>query len=160
MSAGIKTILEENLQQGSPVGAFTSINRTKWAGVYTQLDQNAVNSIVDSLFVVSLDHVDDSHQFAQDYLTSMGKQVLHADDANIGNRWFDKTVQLIFVLDQSGNQLIGSGLNYEHTPCEAPIPARLLEHMVAYLEHNAKGSYDGKAISLGECHASLSHCRR
>lgn len=66
----------------------------------------------------------------------MGQQVLHADDRNIGNRWFDKTVQLIFVLNANGNELIGSGLNYEHTPCEAPIPARLLEHMIAYMEHN------------------------
>jgi carnitine O-acetyltransferase len=89
--------------------------------------------ITDSQFVVCLDHVQDENAFNQDYNNSIGKQMLHADSRNIGNRWFDKTVQFIIALNKEGNNVLGAGFCYEHTPAEGPPIVRMMEHVVQQL---------------------------
>lgn len=126
---------------GSDLGSLTSLPRNEWAQFFSKLDSNSVNSIIESQFVLSLDHVSDDQEFDSNWSESMGRQILHADSENIGNRWFDKTIQVIVVMNKSGQRILGSGLCYEHTPAEGPPIVRLMEHAMRYLaKESAKGS--------------------
>ncbi|KAI1307586.1 Carnitine O-acetyltransferase [Halotydeus destructor] len=98
----IITILTESKDVASslPVGSLTSLPRDDWANIYPRLEPNATNAIVESQFVVCLDHISGQNlaNFETDYHATIAKQVLHADQDNIGNRWHDKSVQLVFAL--------------------------------------------------------------
>ena len=144
MEVIIERILSENQNPGK-IGALTALPRTKWAELYQKLDQNSVNSILESQFVVSIDHIENKKEFLEDWSNSMARQVLHSDSINIGNRWFDKTIQLIVVLSNGGNQVLGSGLCYEHTPAEGPPIVRLMEHAMKYLVKQSASATSGQS---------------
>ncbi|RWS11577.1 carnitine O-acetyltransferase-like protein [Dinothrombium tinctorium] len=112
-------ILNKNTVKEVPVGCFSSLPRSQWAKIYKKLNNESVNSIRKASFMVSLDHIDQDALFDSNYAANMGKQILHGDSRNIGNRWFDKTIQLIFVTSNGGEKLLGTGICYEHTPAEA-----------------------------------------
>ena len=132
MEVVIEKILSEDQNPGK-IGALTVLPRTKWAELYQKLDQNSINSILESQFVVSIDHIDNKKEFVEDWSNSMARQVLHGDSRNIGNRWFDKTIQLIVAVSSGGSQVLGSGICYEHTAAEGPPIVRLMEHAMKYL---------------------------
>lgn len=130
---------EDDLTHSS-LGTLTALPRDKWANTFTKLDSNSVNSIIESEFVVSLDEV--SNDFDNNWSENMARQILHGDSNNAGNRWFDKTIQLIVVLNQEKNRVIGSGFCYEHTPAEGPPIVRLMEHSMKYLaRESASGDW-------------------
>lgn len=69
------------------VGALTALPRTQWAHAYQLLNPQSIQSIIDADFVVSLDHVANETDFEKEWSENMGRQILHADADNIGNRW-------------------------------------------------------------------------
>lgn len=149
LNQGLSAILfDENYSDTSHsgLGALTALPRTDWAHAFTRLNPNSISAILESDFVVSLDHVSDEREYERNWSEKMGRQVLLADSENIGNRWFDKTVQMIVVLNRSGEQVIGSGLCYEHTPAEGPPIVRLMEHCMKYVARES-GSKDWPALS-------------
>ena len=128
----------------SSLGSMTTLPRDEWAKYFAKLDSNSVNSIIESQFILSLDHVQNEVDFEQNWSECMGRQILHADSDNIGNRWFDKTIQVIVVLNKNGEKVIGSGLCYEHTPAEGPPIVRLMEHAMKFLaKQSAAGDISG-----------------
>jgi carnitine O-acetyltransferase len=138
------------------VGALTALPRTQWAQAFHLLESQSVNSIIDSDFVLCLDHVSNETDFDKDWSENMGRQILHADADNIGNRWFDKTLQLIVVLNQTGERVIGSGFCYEHTPAEGPPIVRLMEHSMKYVAHES-GSTEWPAVTTKFSPPSADH---
>lgn len=128
------------------LGALTALPRTQWAHAYQLLNPKSIKSIVESDFVVSLDHVSNESDFERDWSENMGRQILHADADNIGNRWFDKTLQLIVVMNQTGERIVGSGLCYEHTPAEGPPIVKMMEHSMKFMAH-ASGSSDWPEVA-------------
>ncbi|RWS23833.1 hypothetical protein B4U80_04622, partial [Leptotrombidium deliense] len=81
--------------------------------------------------------------FNENYMANMGKQVLHGDLRNIGNRWFDKTVQLVIVTTNNGGKVLGTGICYEHTPAEAGTVASMLDFVFSSFRNPQKGSTQG-----------------
>lgn len=126
---------------GPGVGVLTASPRDKWASVYTKLSRPALDAINEAQFVVSLDSVTNSEDFDKDWPNCMGRQVLHGDPVNVGNRWFDKMIQLIVVLNESSDRVIGSGCCYEHTPAEAGVVVKLVDHTSRYLINESANSY-------------------
>lgn len=123
----------EGTQSTRPLGILTSLSRDDWAQVYPLLNSEALEAIDEAQFVLCLDSVKDEHRiqlFLDDnsHQQVLGKHILHADNENIGNRWFDKTLQLIVVVDDRVERLLGAGINYEHTLAEATPIAKIIEY--------------------------------
>uniref|UniRef100_A0A0B7BDL7 Choline/carnitine acyltransferase domain-containing protein n=2 Tax=Arion vulgaris TaxID=1028688 RepID=A0A0B7BDL7_9EUPU len=119
----------------APVGILTTMDRTTWGQVYTDMIKDKTNkesleNIQGSIFVVCLDGPLPS-QIGNpvDVAASM---ILHGggSKAYSGNRWYDKTMQFIFNPDGF------VGLNYEHTTAEGPAVIGLSDHVLDYTERN------------------------
>lgn len=130
---------QEGPQGVAGVGALTAANRSDWAKAFKLLDPESTNAIRDAQFVVCIDTIpEDSQEFSSALLTSpsgseahmatLGRQVLHADGANVGNRWFDKAIQLILIADGKSERLLGAGINYEHTCAEGIVITKMIEY--------------------------------
>uniref|UniRef100_A0A1I8PS00 Choline O-acetyltransferase n=2 Tax=Stomoxys calcitrans TaxID=35570 RepID=A0A1I8PS00_STOCA len=125
-----------------PFGLLTAEPRTKWAGDRATLqleerNQRNIDLIETALIVLALDEpiplsfnargftgATPSHHFAggRDE-TNMAHEMLHGggSEYNTGNRWFDKTMQIIICTDGTW------GLCYEHSTSEGIAVVQLLE---------------------------------
>ena len=128
------------------LGALTALPRTQWAQAFPLLNPQSIDAIIGSDLVLSLDHISNEAEFDKDWSENMGRQILHADADNIGNRWFDKVLQLIVVLNRGGEQVIGSGFCHEHTPAEAPVIVKVMEHSMKWMARES-GSSDWPAVA-------------
>jgi len=129
----------------SPLGIMTSENRSVWGHLYEKLSKNRENRrlfeiINKAIFMLCLDArtssivagraagvVDDAEQ----NLDLWAAQMLHGGGSsfNSGNRWFDKTLQLIIAKDGA------FGINYEHSPAEGLPIMTLMDYVTKYCEH-------------------------
>ncbi|OQV16092.1 Carnitine O-acetyltransferase [Hypsibius exemplaris] len=117
-----------------PVGILTSQDRTTWARTHKALamkckmNRHHLELVQKSLFVLCLDSPNEALNSGKkkSQLTNSSRQVMHGDgsNANSGNRWFDKTLQLIVGADGV------CGWNYEHTLIEGPPLFRMMEYIV------------------------------
>lgn len=94
----LKSCLSAN-RGTSPVGILTSDNRDNWGRAYQDLLKDPVNKssvevIQKSLFILALDDLVPNNDT---YYNMSCHQLITAGgtDSNIGNRWYDKTVQVI-----------------------------------------------------------------
>ncbi len=149
---------------GIPIGLLTSEHRDTWAKTYEMLKKDKVNqaslkAIEGSLFLVSIDRtnrppkcsvksvegVEDLARTEKQTVASL--QMVHGNRTNSGNRWYDKTIQLI--VGSEGE----SGITYEHSPSEGPPIASLMDSILNNLKkydlllRNSKGE---KSVSLPE----------
>ncbi|XP_077291929.1 carnitine O-Acetyl-Transferase [Arctopsyche grandis] len=122
------------------VGVLTSEHRDTWAKLYEQMAQDPSNrahfqTIKESLFVMCLDAAAGKKQMSREekQVTGAG-HTIHGGGSklNSGNRWFDKTIQLIVGEDGL------NGLTYEHSPAEGQPVAILTDRVVEYA-NNTKG---------------------
>lgn len=129
----LEKIWNSSLQTNKePVGVLTSNHRNTWAKAYNTLIRDKVNresvrSIQRSIFIVCLDKP--VPQVSEDvYRNQVAGQMLHGGGSklNSGNRWFDKTLQLIVAEDGS------CGLVYEHAAAEGPPVVALVDHVIEY----------------------------
>lgn len=130
-----------------PVGLLTALPRPKWfeaREVLSRNDQNRRNLdlITKSLIVVCLDEPLPStfncrlprgargHAAGTRDETNLAVQMLHGGGSNYnsGNRWFDKTVQIIISGDGA------SGLCYEHSPAEGVAVIHLMEKILKHAD--------------------------
>ncbi|RKO86040.1 acyltransferase ChoActase/COT/CPT [Blyttiomyces helicus] len=111
-----------------PVGLFTGVHRDTWAEVHKHLeDISPVNkasfhTIETSLFAMSLD----------DYCLplewdNLAKNAFYSMNGH--NRWYDKALSF-FVMNDGR-----SGVNGEHSPCDALVPALAYEYILNRYVH-------------------------
>lgn len=126
----ISRCVQEAAKQENPlqVGILTTDNRDNWAKSYQELinikeNRQAVEEIQQALFVLSIDRelplIEDDITTAE-YTLVTGAGSKH----NSGNRWYDKTVQL--VVGASGI----NGLTYEHSPAEGGPISVLSDYII------------------------------
>ncbi|KAJ9056857.1 hypothetical protein DSO57_1028575 [Entomophthora muscae] len=114
----IKDVVKVPVSEG--VCLLTAGKRDTWAQAREKLleispeNSETLNKIQDSIFVVSLD----DHPVKDD-LQSKKNNLFHGNDAN--NRWLDAAISL--VVDPSGS----AGVNGEHSPLDALVPALVLD---------------------------------
>lgn len=117
-----------------PMGILTSEHRHTWGEAYNRLlrdklNQESVRMIEAGLFSLCLDspvmRISD-----EKYASRKAAQVLHGGGtfSNSGNRWFDKTLQIVVGEDGSW------GLLYEQATAEGPPVATLLDHVIEYCD--------------------------
>lgn len=144
---------EDNSTALTGAGVLTTARRDEWAKAIRLLDTDSIDAIRKCQFVVCIDTIKSQHTsetqttttetstnelFSSSLLTTpigseqhfaaLGRQVLHSDNANVGNRWFDKGIQLIVVSDENAEQLLGAGINYEHSFAEGVVITKMLEY--------------------------------
>ncbi|XP_052823109.1 carnitine O-acetyltransferase [Octopus bimaculoides] len=129
----LKIIKSGSKHPTSPVGILTSENRNAWAKIYKKLmkdkkNQSSLQSIENSLFVLCLDKPMPLTQDPVMKMSMAGGMMLHGggSEMNTGNRWFDKTLQIIIGHDGV------SGLNYEHTSAEGVVLVSLIDHALDF----------------------------
>lgn len=125
-------IVQNNQNQSTPIGALTAQHRDTLAVAYERLITDSTNKlsvdcITKALFIVCLDQTVQLPGNDQD-LNVASHQFIHGGGAksNSGNRWFDKTLQLI--VNENGL----SGLNYEHSPGEGQPIAVLSDFIIKH----------------------------
>lgn len=131
-------------------GVLTAAKRDTWAQAFKLLDPESMNAIQDAHFLICIESIqaanqtsnDDAQQMSNDiglslitseqssgpHKAALSRQVLHSDPANIGNRWFDKPIQLIIVSDDKTERLLGMGVNYEHSLAEGQVVSKMIEY--------------------------------
>lgn len=123
------SIWESEPVYGCPIGILSSDHRDKWAKSYGLLkaigdNKCALEDIQSSMFTVSLDDsVEVDHPETANEVVS--GQLIHGGGSkqNSGNRWFDKTIQVI--VNRNGV----NGFCYEHSPAEGQ-PIALMDDFV------------------------------
>ena len=118
-----------------PLGILTSRDRDNWGRAYHTLaadekNKECLKSIERSIFALCLDKEVPSVP-EEEWRHNFGARLLHGGGStwNSGNRWFDKTIQMI--VDKTG----GVGLAYEHSPAEGPPIAAMLDYVYEYIEN-------------------------
>lgn len=108
-----------------PICILTADQRDHWARAYQHLrdlspqNQYALDTIEEALFAICLD--DQSHP-SQPYDLAFQH---NAHGGTGHNRWYDKAISILCASDGR------AGMNGEHSPCDALIPSRLMDHLVA-----------------------------
>ncbi len=103
------------------VGAFTTLDRNKWAEVRKQLisihSENTVylDTIESALFTVYLDDIEPDEDE-----TAIARNMMHGDGKN---RWFDKSFQLIIC----SNGVYG--VNAEHSGLDGSIIGKMFQYI-------------------------------
>ncbi|CAK8691317.1 unnamed protein product [Clavelina lepadiformis] len=120
---------------------FTTTDRTRWAKLRKSMqteEENAtsLNAVETSAFCVALDDETPKNLSEEFHLYMTG---------NGYNRWFDKSLTMIFA---SNGEM---GLNIEHTSAEATLPARLWE----FVYYHSKYDANGNAMHQGLQHTNL-----
>lgn len=155
----IVSVNENNDQEASATGAgvLTATNRNDWAKAYKLLDGDSIEAIQNAQFLICLDTIAPDAEDSPDgykrallsspagseqHMAALGRQILHGDSRNIGNRWFDKCFQLIVVADENVERLLGAGINYEHSFGEGTIVTKMIEYSYdkTIQKHNDKSS--------------------
>ncbi|XP_057381809.1 carnitine O-acetyltransferase-like [Daphnia carinata] len=142
---GLNCVTDKSNGPSAGVGFLTTESRNVWGIAHEELNKDPVNraslkAIEDSIFVMCLDKpskIEDNATIS----TRMALQLLHGYGSanNSGNRWFDKTLQLIVSEDGV------NGLCYEHSPTEGPPIANLADFIVNYTQEKA---LDGDELHL------------
>lgn len=130
---------EMSQERAEPVGMLSALPRDNWHEAYEVLRANPANNktldaIQSSLFVLSLDY--EIKNSTGDDIIDACHLLIHGggSNANSGNRWYDKTLQL--VVGPNGV----NGLTYEHSPAEGQPIAVLTDFII---NHIAKGGQKG-----------------
>ncbi|KAJ3053646.1 hypothetical protein HK097_003759 [Rhizophlyctis rosea] len=107
------------------IPSFTGVHRDIWAEMHAHLKQLSVRNaesfftIETALFAVCLD---DYHLPSNiDY---HARNVFHGRGGH--NRWFDKAISVVVSADGK------LGLNGEHSPCDALVPALMFDHCIKH----------------------------
>jgi len=140
-------IVRQSPHKTEPVGVLTTENRNVWASAYLKLKRDGTNSasltvIEDSIFLMCLDQaVPDQSGITPE--SRQATHVLHGSGSlnNSGNRWFDKTLQLLVGADGT------SGLCYEHSPAEGPPMANLADYIVSYAQDKTLAAVNNLPVS-------------
>ncbi|XP_062539602.1 carnitine O-acetyltransferase-like [Armigeres subalbatus] len=126
-------------QKAEPIGMLSALPRDSWHEAYEVLiadptNKETIKTIQSSLFVLSLDYTIGNP--SGDDAVDACHMLIHGggSNANSGNRWYDKTLQL--VVGPNGV----NGLTYEHSPAEGQPIAVLTDFII---NHIAKGDQDG-----------------
>ncbi|GAA5809971.1 hypothetical protein MFLAVUS_003386 [Mucor flavus] len=120
----VEQVDQTPIEQRQPaVGVLTTEHRDTWGPIRQQMETEATNAkslknIDDSLFVFCLDDYSSPLD-----LDSSHRNIFHAKNGR--NRWFDKALQ--FIVENNGR----AGINGEHSPADAVIPARIVDDVLS-----------------------------
>lgn len=143
----------------SPLGIMTSENRSVWGSLYERMLKHKENRrlfdiLNKAIFILCLDQrasrevsgAPEGGNDAEQNLALWAAEMLHGGGSsfNSGNRWFDKTLQLIIAQDGA------FGINYEHSPAEGLPIMTLMDYVTKHCEHPKESRLPSRSISPPE----------
>ncbi|KAH8376864.1 hypothetical protein KR093_001782, partial [Drosophila rubida] len=125
----LQEIRDAESSVGVPYGVLTADTRDNWAKNYKLFMESpenvkTVETIQAAMFTVSMDECVDFKPGKQMTELILGLIHGHGSQLNGGNRWMDKTIQL--VINPNGNV----GFTYEHSPAEGQPIAMMMDYVV------------------------------
>ncbi|XP_049280996.1 carnitine O-acetyltransferase-like [Anopheles funestus] len=130
-----KIVAKEGNNRASPLGILTANQRDSWASAYETLmadpiNRSSVESIQQALFVLSIDR-ELPQKSGTDHIVTASDLLIHGggSNANGGNRWYDKTIQLVVAPNGI------NGLTYEHSPAEGQPIAVMTDFLLEYINN-------------------------
>jgi len=143
----------------TPLGIMTSENRSVWGHLHKRMIKNRenlrlFNLIQRAIFVLCLDQrtsrdddgTSEGGDDAKENLDVWAGQMLHGGGSsfNSGNRWFDKTLQLIIAKDGA------FGINYEPSQAEGLPVMTLMDYVTKYCEYPKESRLPSSSIKPPE----------
>ena len=125
--------LHKSASKEPSIGLLTGTHRDTWARLHAYLskldpmNQESFKWIETALFAVALDEFvfNDVDSMASMFLFTILKTLENTFHSMNGhNRWFDKSLTIVVTRDGH------VGLNGEHSPCDALVPAMLVDYAV------------------------------
>lgn len=132
--------LAEDSKEYCPIGAFTTMNRDKWAEIHERLCSADINR-------ESIECLNSSIAFfviEEDSAKNLTEEAIMTMTGNGTNRFFDKCLQ--YVVYSNGR----IGVNAEHSSSDATIPGRIWEYCLAmekYTDDGGVSKVDDKELS-------------
>uniref|UniRef100_A0A182NF90 Choline/carnitine acyltransferase domain-containing protein n=1 Tax=Anopheles dirus TaxID=7168 RepID=A0A182NF90_9DIPT len=123
----------EGNNRAAPLGILTANHRDSWARAYETLmadatNRSSVEAIQQALFVLSIDQ-ELPQKPGTDHIVTASDLLIHGGGSNLngGNRWYDKTIQLVVAPNGI------NGLTYEHSPAEGQPIAVMTDFLLEYI---------------------------
>lgn len=117
-----------------PIGILSTLPRLDCVYGYRFLNQTSLDLVLQAKLLVSIEQVDNyESQNLEDHLTSISKHLLQSDVCNIGNRWLDKSMQMVVITNYSFDRVFGTGICYERSLFNASTAVDLVQHSVAFI---------------------------
>uniref|UniRef100_A0A182JAU3 Choline/carnitine acyltransferase domain-containing protein n=1 Tax=Anopheles atroparvus TaxID=41427 RepID=A0A182JAU3_ANOAO len=120
-------------QRSEPIGILTANQRDGWAKAYEILvadstNRRSVEAIQKALFVLSIDR-EIPQKVGTDDIVTASDLLIHGGGSTVngGNRWYDKTIQLVVAPNGI------NGLTYEHSPAEGQPIAVMTDFLIEYV---------------------------
>lgn len=126
------------LKNPFPMGILSTLPRNDCMYGYKFLNELDLQKLRQSKLLVSIEKFDMIPQKTDDVerdhrISLMAKQILLSNEENIGNRWYDKSLQLVFVLNKNSDQLYSHGLCFEQSHAKIESILQLMDHSIKFL---------------------------
>ncbi|XP_049547857.1 carnitine O-acetyltransferase-like [Anopheles darlingi] len=149
--AQLQRIAKESASSSSPpVGILTANHRDSWAEAYEKLvadptNRNSVTAIQQALFVLSIDR-EIPQAPGSDHIIAASDLLIHGGGSTVngGNRWYDKTIQLVVAPNGI------NGLTYEHSPAEGQPIAVMTDFLLEHLKRGTSTADQQTVPGAGE----------
>ncbi|XP_046913763.2 uncharacterized protein LOC124494601 [Dermatophagoides farinae] len=126
------------LKNPFPMGVLSTLPRNDCMYGYKFLNQSDLQKLRQSKLLISIEKLDmipqETDNVERDHrIGLMAKQILLSNEENIGNRWYDKSLQMVFVLNKNFNQLYSHGLCFEQSHAKIESILQLMDHSIKFL---------------------------
>lgn len=124
----IEFILNYKNPGAIPFGSLSTLPRTDATFACQLLNETGLGKLQEAQFLINLDHY--TGELNRE---NLAKQILVCNRENVGNRWFDKALQLIIVLNEAGDQIGTTGICYEKSLVSPESVVDLMHHAVDFM---------------------------
>ncbi|CAN7992922.1 unnamed protein product, partial [Ixodes hexagonus] len=129
-------LMELSRSVGPPLGLLTTNDRDSWAQAYERLaigNEDNLELLQRSIVILCLDEAL-THAKPWEAHTPLQMLVGGENSEHGGNRWYDKTLQLVVGADGS------VGMIMEHAPCDGTVAVSVLDYVFTYMKKTSKQS--------------------
>lgn len=129
-------LFEKSIVKNSyPMGILSTLPRHDCMYGYKFLNENGLKKIRKAKLFISLEKINgiDSKISRDNRIGLMSKHIMFSNKENIGNRWFDKCLQLVFILNTNLDQLFGQGICFEQSHMKINSIVNLMDNSVKFL---------------------------
>lgn len=129
-------LFEKSIMKNSyPMGILSTLPRHDCMYGYKFLNEHGLTKIRKAKLFISLEKINsiDSKISRDKRIGLMSKQIMFSNKENIGNRWFDKCLQLVFILNNNLDQLFGQGICFEQSHMKINSIVNLMDNSIKFL---------------------------
>ncbi|OTF70205.1 hypothetical protein BLA29_004470, partial [Euroglyphus maynei] len=122
-----------------PMGILSTLPRNDCMYGYKFLNDLDLQKLLQSKLLISIEPFEMTMEKTDDdverdhRISLMAKHILLSNEENIGNRWYDKSLQLVFVLSKNLDQIYSHGICFEQSHAKIESILQLMDHSIKFL---------------------------